>query len=83
MYTKILDNLSPNDEESIAKNLPIDMLYDFKIHFKGMFRIRYRKSDYNKGTLEEPNHCLQKYATSFAIYPRDDEGVLMILKESK
>ena len=81
---KILDNLSPNDEESIAKNLPIDMLYDFKIHFKGMFRIRYRgKSDYNRGYFRDPNHCLQKYATSFAIYPRDDEGVLMILKESK
>lgn len=80
---KILDNLSPNDEESIAKNLPIDMLYDFKIHFKGMFRIRYRgKTDYNRRYFRSPHHCLQKYATSFAIYPRDDEGVLMILKES-
>tara|TARA_R100000005_G_C4882525_1_gene133457 strand:- start:233 stop:598 length:366 start_codon:yes stop_codon:yes gene_type:complete len=81
---KILDNLSPNDEESIAKNLPIDMLYDFKIHFKGMFRIRYRgKTDYNKRYFRSPHHCLQKYATSFAIYPKNDEGVLMILKESK
>jgi len=80
----ILNNLSPNDEYGIAKNLPIDMLYDFKIHFKGMFRIRYRgKSDYNRGYFRAPNHCLQKYATSFAIYPKNDEGVLMILKESK
>ena len=71
---KILDNLSPNDEESIAKNLPIDMLYDFKIHFKGMFRIRYRgKTDYNKRYFRDPNHCLQKYATSFAIYPNEEK----------
>ena len=81
---KIRDNLSPYFEESIAKNLPIDMLHDFKIHFKGKFRIRYRgKSDYNRRYFRSPHHCLQKYATSFAIYPRDDEGVLMILKESK
>ena len=71
---KILDNLSPKDEESIAKNLPIDMLYDFKIHFKGMFRIRYRgKTDYNKRYFRDPNHCLQKYATSFAIYPNEEK----------
>ena len=71
---KILDNLSPKGEESISKNLPIDMLYDFKIHFKGMFRIRYRgKTDYNKRYFRDPNHCLQKYATSFAIYPNEEK----------
>ena len=58
---KIRDNLSPYFEESIAKNLPIDMLHDFKIHFKGKFRIRYRgKSDYRQRYFREPNHCLQK-----------------------
>lgn len=72
---KIRDNLSPYFEESIAKNLPIDMLYDFKIHFKGKFRIRYRgKSDYRLRYRREPNHCLQKYATSFAIYPINEES---------
>ena len=72
---KIRDNLSPYFEQSIAKNLPIDMLYDFKIHFKGKFRIRYRgKSDYIKDILENSNHCLQKYATSFAIYPINEES---------
>ena len=72
---KIRDNLSPYFEQSIAKNLPIDMLYDFKIHFKGKFRIRYRgKSDYSKRYFREPNHCLQKYATSFAIYPINEES---------
>ena len=41
-----------------------------KIHFKGLFRIRYRgKTDYNKRYFRDPRHCLQKYATSFAIYP--------------
>lgn len=72
---KIRDNLSPYFEESIAKNLPIDMLYDFKIHFKGKFRIRYRgKSDYRLRYRREPNHCLQRYATSFAIYPISEES---------
>lgn len=72
---KIRDNLSPYFEESIAKNLPIDMLYDFKIHFKGKFRIRYRgKSDYRLRYRREPNHCLQRYATSFAIYPINEES---------
>ena len=36
---KIRDNLSPYFEESIAKNLPIDMLHDFKIHFKGYLEL--------------------------------------------
>tara|TARA_B100000524_G_C23430548_1_gene291383 strand:+ start:163 stop:522 length:360 start_codon:yes stop_codon:yes gene_type:complete len=77
---KIRDNLSPYFEESIAKNLPIDMLYDFKIHFKGKFRIRYRgKSDYSKRYFREPNHCLQKYATSFAIYPISEESYKTVI----
>ena len=77
---KIRDNLSPYFEESIAKNLPIDMLHDFKIHFKGLFRIRYRgKSDYSKRYFRLPNHCLQKYATSFAIYPISEESYKAII----
>jgi len=67
---EIRNRMSPYFEQSIAKGLPIDMLHDFKIHFKGLFRIRYRgKSDYSKRYFREPNHCLQRYATSFAIYP--------------
>ena len=70
LIREIRDRMSPYFEESIAKGLPIDMLHDFKIHFKGLFRIRYRgKSDYRKRYFREPNHCLQRYATSFAIYP--------------
>lgn len=77
---KIRDNLSPYFEESIAKNLPIDMLYDFKIHFKGKFRIRYRgKSDYRLRYRREPNHCLQRYATSFAIYPINEESYKTVI----
>ena len=68
----INDNLSPNNEVSLAKGLPIDILHDFKIHFKGKFRIRYRgKSDISKRYFREPNHCLQEFAKSFAIYPND------------
>ena len=66
----IIDNLSPDRENSISKNLPIDILHDFKIHFKGMFRIRYRgKSDYSKRYYRNRFYCVQEHATSFAIYP--------------
>ena len=67
-------------EGSISKNLPIDMLHDFKIHFKGLFRIRYRgKTDYRKRYFRDPRHCLQKYATSFAIYPISEESYKVII----
>ena len=70
LIKEIQYRMSPDKEGSIAKGLPIDMLHDFKIHFKGLFRIRYRgKSDYRKRYFRQPNHCLQRYATSFAIYP--------------
>ena len=78
---KIRDNLSPFTEGSMAKNLPIDMLHDFKIHFKGLFRIRYRgKTDYSKRYFRSPHHCLQKYATSFAIYPLSEQSYKEIFK---
>tara|TARA_B100000959_G_C14770695_1_gene537351 strand:- start:359 stop:772 length:414 start_codon:yes stop_codon:yes gene_type:complete len=68
----INDRLSPDCEVSQAKGLPIDCLHDFKIHFKGKYRIRYRgKSDITKRYFREPNHCLQEFAKSFAIYPVD------------
>ena len=70
LYGMIIDNLSPDREASISKNLPIDILHDFKIHFKGMFRIRYRgKSDYGKRYYRNRFYCVQEHATSFAIYP--------------
>jgi len=68
----INDNLSPDREVSLAKGLPIDILHDFKIHYKGKYRIRYRgKSDISKRYFREPNHCIQEFAKSFAIYPND------------
>ena len=67
---EIRNRMSPYFEQSIAKGLPIDMLHDFKIHFKGLFRIRYRgKTDYNKRYFRPKEFCHQRYATSFAIYP--------------
>ena len=69
MMKEIQMRISPMSEGSFAKGLPIDMLHDFKIHFKGQFTIRYRgKTDYTKRYFRSPHHCLQKYATSFAIY---------------
>ena len=77
---EIRNRMSPYFEQSIAKGLPIDMLHDFKIHFKGLFRIRYRgKSDYRLRYRREPNHCLQKYATSFAIYPISEESYKTVI----
>ena len=70
MRKEIILRISPMSEGSFAKGLPIDMLYDFKIHFKGQFRIRYRgKTDYRNRYFRDPRHCVQRYATSFAIYP--------------
>jgi len=69
MMKEIQMRISPMNEASFAKGLPINMLHDFKIHFKGQFTIRYRgKTDYTKRYFRSPHHCLQKYATSFAIY---------------
>jgi len=80
LIREIRDRMSPYFEESIAKGLPIDMLHDFKIHFKGLFRIRYRgKSDYRLRYRREPNHCLQRYATSFAIYPISEESYKTVI----
>ena len=79
MYRKDTRQSITYFEESIAKNLPIDMLHDFKIHFKGKFRIRYRgKSDYRQ-RYRQKNHCLQRYATSFAIYPISEESYKTVI----
>ena len=72
MRKEINQRISPFTEGSMAKNLPIDIFHDFKIHFKGMFRIRYRgKSSIRHRYFRDPNHCVQRYATSFAIYPTE------------
>ena len=53
LIKEIQYRMSPFTEGSMAKGLPIDMLHDFKIHFKGLFRIRYRGNQITvKGTLE-------------------------------
>ena len=31
---------SSSNESSIAKGIPIDMLHDFKLHYRGKYRIR-------------------------------------------
>ena len=60
---------SPSNESSIAKGIPIDMLHDFKCHYRGQYRIRYRgKSDISRRYYRSPYHAIQEFATSFAIY---------------
>ena len=67
---KIRDNLSPYFEESIAKNLPIDMLYDFKIHFKVNLELDIVvKVITDKDILDQPNHCLSKICNEFCNLP--------------
>jgi hypothetical protein len=60
---------SPRHESSIAKGIPIDMLHDFKCHYRGQYRIRYRgPSDASRRYFRSPHNTIQEFATSFAIY---------------
>ena len=67
----INDNLSPDREVSLAKGLPIDILHDFKLHYKGQYRIRYRgPSDFHYRYRRPASHTIQEFAKTFAIYER-------------
>lgn len=82
LIDEIIKHMSPRDEGSLAKGLPIDYLHDFKTHFKGKFRIRYRGgSDYMERYIRSPYHCIQRYAKSFAIYPKNWVEFRELLKE--
>jgi hypothetical protein len=82
LIDEIIKHMSPRDEGSLAKGLPIDYLHDFKTHFKGQFRIRYRGgSDYMERYIRSPYHCIQRYAKSFAIYPKNWVEFRELLKE--
>mgnify|MGYP001289425652 FL=1 len=61
--------ISPANEASIAKGIPVDFIELFKKQWPGKYRYRYRgpsTTEYDRS----PYHCLAKYATSFAIYER-------------
>ena len=61
--------ISPANEASIAKGIPVDFIELFKKQWPGKYRYRYRgpsTTEYDRS----PYHCLGKYATSFAIYER-------------
>ena len=61
--------ISPANEASIAKGIPVSFIELFKKQWPGKYRYRYRgpsTSEY----VRSPYHCLAKYATSFAIYER-------------
>ena len=61
--------ISPANEASIAKGIPVSFIELFKKQWPGKYRYRYRgpsTTEYDRS----PCHCLAKYATSFAIYER-------------
>ena len=61
--------ISPANETSIAKGIPVSFIELFKKQWPGKYRYRYRgpsTTEYDRS----PYHCLAKYATSFAIYER-------------
>ena len=61
---------SPDNEESIAKNIPMHFLDLYYLFGKrnGSWRIKYRGPSIPDVYNRNQSHCLRKYATSFAIY---------------
>ena len=69
--TIISNHITTSHENSIAKGLPIDILHDFKCHYKGQYRIRYRgPSDFHYRYRRPASHTIQEFAKTFAIYER-------------
>ena len=65
----LADYLSPSNEESISKNIPMKYLDIVKSNFPGVFRYRYRGP--SNLTYNRPqSYCLMDQATSFAVYER-------------
>ena len=61
--------ISPANEASIAKGIPVSFIELFKKQWPGTYRYRYRgpsTTEYDRNAM----YCLAKYATSFAIYER-------------
>ena len=59
--------ISPANEASIAKGIPVSFIELFKKQWPGKYRYRYRgpsTTEYDRNSM----YCLAKYATSFAIY---------------
>jgi hypothetical protein len=60
---------SPEDEASIAKNIPIWLLPYFAPQNVGKYVYRYRGP--SSASYDRPqSHTIRQYAESFAIYPR-------------
>jgi hypothetical protein len=63
---------SPDNEESIAKNIPMYLLglyYAFG-KLNGSWRIKYRGPSIPGIYNRDQSHCIKQHATSFAIYKR-------------
>ena len=61
--------ISPANEASIAKGIPVSFIELFKKQWPGKYRYRYRgpsTTEYDRNSM----YCLANYATSFAINER-------------
>ncbi len=68
------DYLSPSNEVSISKNIPMKYLDMIKLNFPGVFRYRYRGP--SNPTYNRPqSYCLMDQATSFAVYERRNRAL--------
>ena len=61
------DYLSPSNEVSISKNIPMKYLDIIKSNFPGVFRYRYRGPS-NPNYKRPPSYCLMKEAITFSLY---------------
>ena len=67
----ILLHLSPSNETSIAKGIPMSELVTIQKENRGRYHYRWRGgSDYSVGYLRPQASTIKRFATSFAIYPR-------------
>ena len=67
----ILQHLSPSNEASIAKGIPMSELTTIQKENRGKYHYRWRGgSDYSLGYRRPQASTIKRFATSFAIYPR-------------
>ena len=67
------DYLSPSNEESISKNIPMKYLDIIKSRYPGVFRYRYRGPS-NPNYNRPQSYCLMDQATTFTVYERTNRG---------
>lgn len=73
MFIDLSQWLSPDDERSIFKGIPIGLRNSIEIRnlmMTGLYTVRYRGKS-KPGYRRKPNHCLRQYADTFSIYEKN------------